>query len=87
MLHIQYSHFFGSETFLAFFVTAVMYCSVRIVKYEGKWTYAFAGVALGLALACKLNAAPLVLHPGHRGVGEDVASPGGAGGPGSAPCL
>ena len=33
VLHIQHAHFFGSETFLALFVTAVIYFSVRIWKY------------------------------------------------------
>ena len=51
VLHIQYSHFFGSETFLALFVTATIYFSVRILKYGSGWNYAFAGLAYGLALA------------------------------------
>ncbi len=60
VLHIQYSHFFGSETFLTFFVTAVLYFSVRIYKYGGRTNYLFAGLALGLALATKLSALPVV---------------------------
>ncbi len=46
VLHIQYSHFFGSETFLALFVTATIYFSVRIVKYDSGWNYVFAGRGL-----------------------------------------
>jgi len=63
VLSIQYSHFFGSETFLIFFVTATIYFSVRIWKYGGGWNYLFAGLALGLALATKLSAAPVLLVP------------------------
>ncbi len=63
VLNIQYSHFFGSETFLAFFVTGVLYFSVRITKYSSPWNYVGAGVAFGFALACKLSAIPLVLLP------------------------
>lgn len=64
VLHIQYSHFFGSETFLAFFVTATIYGSVRIWKYGTAWNYAWTGVALGCALATKLSAIPVLLVPG-----------------------
>ncbi len=60
-LHLQYSHFFGSETFLAFFVTAVIYFSIRIVKYGSLWNYVWAGVAFGLVLATKLSGIPVLL--------------------------
>jgi YYY domain-containing protein len=63
VLHIQYSHFFGSETFLAFFVTAVVYFSVRMVKYGSGWNYVWAGVACGFAFACKLSALPVLMVP------------------------
>jgi YYY domain-containing protein len=63
VLHIQYSHFFGSETFLALFVTAVVYFSVRILKYGSAWNYAFAGLFYGLALATKLSAVPVLGIP------------------------
>jgi YYY domain-containing protein len=63
VLHVQYSHFFGAETFLTLFVTAVLYFSVRIWKYGGVWNYAFAGLAFGLALATKLSAAPVLVVP------------------------
>jgi len=59
VLHIQYSHFFGSETFLALFATATVYFSARILKYGGYWNYAFAGLAFGLAMATKLSALPV----------------------------
>ena len=39
VLHIQYSHFFGSETWLALFVTATIYFSLRILKGGGGWAY------------------------------------------------
>ncbi len=63
VLHIQYSHFFGMETFLAFFVTAVLYFSVRITKSDSRWNYVAAGLAYGLALATKLSALPVLVIP------------------------
>ncbi len=63
VLHIQYSHFFGSETWLALFVTATIYFSMRILKGGGGWAYVFAGVAYGLALATKLSALPVLGVP------------------------
>lgn len=64
VLNIQYSHFFGSETFLVFFMTAVFYFAVRIWKYGSIWNYIFAGLAFGMALGCKLSALPVVIVPG-----------------------
>ncbi len=72
VLHIQYSHFFGSETFLAFFVTAVVYGSVRIWKYGNAWNYLLTGVALGCALATKLSAVPVLALPGLAIVGRTL---------------
>ena len=63
VLHIQYSHFFGSETWLALFVTATIYFSMRILKGGGGWAYLFAGLAYGLALATKLSALPVLGVP------------------------
>jgi YYY domain-containing protein len=63
-LHIQYSHFFGSEAFLTFFVVATIYFSVRIWKYGGWPNYALAGIAYGLAIATKLNSIPVLMVPG-----------------------
>ncbi len=63
VLNIQYSHFFGSETFLTFFVTAVIYFSVRIWKYGGWPNYVLAGAAIGFALATKLSAMPVLIMP------------------------
>jgi YYY domain-containing protein len=63
VLHIQYSHFFGSEPYLAFFVTAVVYASVRVWKYGESWAYVACGAALGLALATKLSALPVMAIP------------------------
>jgi len=63
VLNIQYSHFFGSETFLVFFMTAVFYFAIRIWKYGSIWNYIFAGLAFGMALGCKLSAMPIIVVP------------------------
>jgi YYY domain-containing protein len=63
VLHIQYSHFFGSETWLALFVTATIYFSLRILKYGSGWNYVFAGLVYGLALSTKLSALPVLGVP------------------------
>ena len=63
VLHIQYSHFFGSETWLALFVTATIYFSMRILKGGGGWAFVFAGLAYGLAVATKLSALPVLGIP------------------------
>jgi YYY domain-containing protein len=60
VLHIQYAHFFGSETYLALFTTAVVYFAARILKYGSGWNYVFAGLFYGLALATKLSAVPVL---------------------------
>jgi len=60
VLNIQHAHFFVVDSFLTFFCLLCIYYSVRIVKEGGWYAYAMAGVAFGLAVACKLNAVPLL---------------------------
>ncbi len=56
VLHIQYSHMYGAETIAAFFVTVTAYGAVRLASGSAGWkTVAFTGLALGLAVAAKLN--------------------------------
>lgn len=66
VLHIQYSHFLGSEPWVAFFVTVVAWGAVRLARHRGGWpTRLVTAVALGLAIGSKLSGiagavAPLV---------------------------
>ncbi len=61
VIHIQLSHFFAVDTILAMFIMATLLVSVR-VAYTGSYRdAALAGVLLGLAVATKASAAPLVL--------------------------
>ena len=64
VLHIQYSHFLGSEPWVAFFVTCTVFGSVRLARGRGGWrTRAFTAVALGLAIASKLNGVAAAAAP------------------------
>lgn len=64
VLHIQYSHFLGSEPWVAFFVTCAVWGSVRLARRRGGWrTRAFTSVAVGLAIASKLNGVASVAAP------------------------
>ena len=66
VLHIQYSHFLGSEPWVALFATIVIWGAVRLARGRGGWpTRLLTGVALGFAIGSKLNgvgaaAAPVV---------------------------
>jgi hypothetical protein len=62
-LHLQYSHFFGSETWVGLFVTAVIYFSVRIGRSDSLWNYLGVGIFCGLAFSTKLNALPVLGIP------------------------
>jgi YYY domain-containing protein len=59
-LHIQNSHFATTDVFLTFFVLLALYFFTGIVA-RGLWRdYAAAGAAIGLAMATKFSAAPLL---------------------------
>lgn len=77
VLHIQYSHFLGSEPWVALFVTLVVWGSVRLARGRGGWrTRLGTGVALGLAIASKLSGVAAVAAPVVAAVivvGPDVA--------------
>ncbi len=61
VLHIQLSHFYTVDTFLTFFVVASVYFMVRVAS-GGGWRHSLcAGAFLGLALASKASASPLLL--------------------------
>ncbi|RLC62218.1 MAG: hypothetical protein DRI48_09805, partial [Chloroflexi bacterium] len=54
---IQQAHFFTVDSVACFFTILVVYLSVRAAQ-EGRWFYfALAGLATGLATACKVSAA------------------------------
>jgi YYY domain-containing protein len=61
VLHVQNAHFAVNDVALTFLVLASLDAMVRIVQ-NGRWTdYAGAGVCVGLSLATKFSAMPLML--------------------------
>lgn len=66
VLHIQYSHFLGSEPWVALFVTVTIWGAVKLARGRGGWgTRVITAVALGFAIGSKLSgvaaaAAPVV---------------------------
>ena len=59
VLHIQLSHFFTVDTFLALFCVAAVYFMLRVAA-EGRYRdSALAGVFVGAALATKVSLAPI----------------------------
>jgi YYY domain-containing protein len=64
VLHIQYSHFLGSEPWVALFVTIVVWGSVKLAQGRGGWrTRVITAVALGFAIGSKLNGVAAVVAP------------------------
>ena len=64
VVHIQLSHFYAVDTFLAFATTLALYAAYRSWLRWGYLTFILLGFAAGLALATKLSAAllaPIVL--------------------------
>ena len=61
VLHIQLSHFFTVDSFLALFVVASLFFMARVAKHGGWRNSALAGLFLGLALATKASAVALLL--------------------------
>jgi hypothetical protein len=87
VLHVQLAHFYTVDTLFTLFVMLTMNLAADHVKSPSRRRSAALGVALGLALATKVSAAPLVfvvlvahipLHP----VG-DMAPPGLGSSPGA----
>ncbi|PQV63264.1 Dolichyl-phosphate-mannose-protein mannosyltransferase [Abditibacterium utsteinense] len=56
-LHIQQSHFFVTDPFAAFFVTASFWAGARLVQENRARDAIFCGAFFGAALACKISAA------------------------------
>lgn len=61
VLHIQLSHFAGVDTLLTLFVVLSILAAVRAAESRTWVASAMAGAAVGLALATKASAAPLML--------------------------
>ena len=64
VIHIQLSHFYAVDTFLAFATTLALYAAYRAWLRWGYFSFVLLGFAAGLALATKLSAAllaPIVL--------------------------
>jgi YYY domain-containing protein len=59
VMQIQQSHFMTADTFAVLFTLGAMYCAVRVAKGGGWRWYALFGVSFGMALASRINIAPL----------------------------
>ena len=63
VMQIQQSHFFTVDTFITFFTLLAVYFAVEVVTAKGSRidlvSYLFFGIALGMAVASKVNAAPV----------------------------
>jgi 4-amino-4-deoxy-L-arabinose transferase-like glycosyltransferase len=60
VLHIQLSHFYAVDTLLSFFVVATLYATLRYAEHPSRKWNIICGLTLGLALATKVSALPLV---------------------------
>jgi hypothetical protein len=63
VLPIQISHFYITDPFMTTFMTATLAASVLFYQTRRRRFAALAGLCAGLALACKLSAAPVVVVP------------------------
>ncbi len=60
VIHIQVSHFFAVDTLLALLAVAAIFFLVRVARQGKPADSALAGLCIGLALATKISAAPLL---------------------------
>ncbi|HET7087083.1 MAG TPA: glycosyltransferase family 39 protein [Anaerolineae bacterium] len=60
VFQIQQAHFFTADTFAMYFTTAAVYFSVRTGKTGSWYACLAAGVASGLAIASRINVAPVL---------------------------
>ena len=61
VLPIQLSHFAAVDALLTFFVVSTVALAARYAEQGGRWTWALAGVAAGLAVGSKFSAVMLGL--------------------------
>ncbi len=70
VLAIQLAHFFTTDSFAAFFLMLALYALARVQRCGRLWDYAWCGLALGIACACKISsllfvAMPVLIVAGH----------------------
>ncbi|MDP2953945.1 MAG: phospholipid carrier-dependent glycosyltransferase, partial [Chloroflexota bacterium] len=61
ILHIQLSHFYATDGLLTFFIVLTVLALLGATRKAGIGSAALAGLGLGLALATKISALPLLL--------------------------
>ncbi len=76
VIHIQNSHFYTTDVILAFFVVLTLFFAVRVMEKGDRKNLVLMGLFMGLALATKASAAPLLLAVAlapalHHFAGED----------------
>ena len=59
VIHIQLSHFFAVDTFLALFTVLTMFFLVRVARHGNSRDSILAGLFIGLGLATKVSLAPI----------------------------
>ncbi|MBN9386989.1 MAG: tetratricopeptide repeat protein [Chloroflexi bacterium] len=61
VIDIQLAHFLTFDVALTFFIILSLYMAIRLVQSGSKRAALGLGIAVGLALSCKISAAPVVL--------------------------
>ena len=59
-LHIQNSHYITTDVFLTFLVLITLYCAVQLSQRGRTRDYLYCGIGIGLAVATKFSALPLL---------------------------
>jgi 4-amino-4-deoxy-L-arabinose transferase-like glycosyltransferase len=63
VLPVQISHFFIPEPFMGFFMVSALLFSLLYYQGGRAWMIMLAGLSCGLAMSCKLSAAPALVLP------------------------
>jgi len=61
VLDIQLAHFYASDTLLTFFVLLTLLAALRVHEWPSTGRVVAMGAAAGLAISCKVSAAPVLL--------------------------
>jgi len=59
-LHIQNSHYITTDVFLTFLVLGTLFCAVQLSQRGWNRDYVFTGIGIGLSVATKFSALPLL---------------------------